>query len=812
MAAASVTPAVLEEKLSLTPAHMRIVGKKASVAEALAATVEGTDALTAGVPPEVGVLLFTLASKLPASRADFLPVLGSRVVKGAINSPAKLTAALTYVGTTEGSADAADMAALEEASGVGVEVGADEIASSVGAIVDENAEMLVAERYLFNAASLLGPVRERFPRMAFADGKAVKQELDGRVLALLGPRTEADDEAVKEAKRAKKSAGKKARKADPAPAPAAAAAASSAAAGADGGADGAAGAGTGESAAAITAAFAARDLASARNSDELLAAHAKVTGGVLRTRFPPEPNGFLHIGHAKSMNLNFKLAFALAGCDKAGDTLFRYDDTNPEAESQEYIDSQADNVHWMGWRPCATTYSSDYFDELFALAVRLVKEGKAYVCHQTAEEMAACRDLRKAGKEGYESPWRNRPVAESLREFARMRAGEYAEGTAVLRLKMDWSSPNPNLWDIIAYRIKFHPHPRTGDAWCIYPSYDFTHCIVDSLEHIDLSLCTLEFEPRRDSYYWLLEALGMWRPRVWEFSRLNIACNVLSKRKILKLVMGGTLRGWDDPRLLTINGIRRRGFSPESLNAFCDDVGVTRSANTIRPELLDHHARSFHDVHAPRAFAVIDPIRVEITNMADADSFEVEAACHPKDASRGSRKLVLSRTLFIETSDFRETDDSGYFGLAPGKTVGLRFAGLLTCTGVTRNASGEIACIQATYKHERDSRPKGNVHWVSAAPGAEPARAEIRLYSRLFTADFPGELTGNFLDDLNPKSEEVMSDAVIEASLVGVREFSTFQFERLGYFTADKDSTADRMVFNRTVTLRESSSAKAIKA
>jgi len=807
MAAASATPdaAVLESKLSLTKAHMRIVGKKAAVAAALTAAVEGTGALADGVSADVGLLLFTLATKLQPSKAHFLPVIGSRVVSGAIDSSSKLTAALSFAKASVGSS--VDEAALDEEAGVGVHVDADEIAASVGALFDEHAAEMAEQRYIFNASTLLVPIRARFPRIRFADGKAVKNELDARVLALLGPRTDEDDAAIKEAKKAKKTAGKKARKDDEAASDGAATPAA-AAASASGAADDA------DSETSVRAAFEARDLASAANSDALLASHAAVTGGVLRTRFPPEPNGFLHIGHAKSMNLNFKLAFALAGRKEAGDTIFRYDDTNPEAESQEYIDSQADNVSWLGWAPCRTTHSSDYFAELHDLAVRLVREGKAYVCHQTAEQMAACRELRKKEDpaRGWDSPWRGRSVEENLAEFAKMREGRYKEGQAVLRLRMDWDSPNPNLWDIIAYRIKFHPHPRTGSAWCMYPSYDFTHCIVDSLEHIDLSLCTLEFEPRRDSYYWLLEALGLWRPRVWEFSRLNIARNVLSKRKILKLVQGGTLRGWDDPRLLTINGLRRRGYPAEAVNAFCDDVGVTRAANTIRPELLEHHARAYHDACAPRALAVLRPLRVVLTNLSPSDFHAVEAPVMPKDPSAGTRTLPLSRVLYIEESDFRDADERSFFGLAPGKTVGLRYAGLITCDDVVRDASGAVTEVRATYSAERTSKPKGNLHWVSSPAGEEPVRAEVRLYSDLFSEDFPGERTGNFMDDLCADSEEVVGGAMVEPGMLSAPPLQAFQCERLGYFVVDPDTTDGRLVLNRTVTLRESTSAKAVKA
>jgi glutaminyl-tRNA synthetase len=780
-------------RVGLSEAQTATVLKKPAIASALALSVGKGSA-----SGEASGLLFSLVTKVPATKYHLLPFVGRYIVEGKVNSTSKVHAASNFIKAHGGSIEEIDAAAFEAASGVGVDVTDTEVTRCVDAVVASVRATLEEERYTFPISTLLVAVRERFPHMAFADGRTMKDCLDGKILEVLGPRTAEDDAR---AASGKKSKGGKDSKKDTAPTPVVAASSASAEAA------------PAETLSSVRDVFVARDLASAKNSERLLKEHMEVTKGVLRTRFPPEPNGFLHIGHAKSLNLNFNLAFKIAGCETPGDTIFRYDDTNPEAESQEYIDSQADNVSWMGWKPCCTTFSSDYFEVLHDLAVKLIKDGKAYVCHQTAEEMAASREKRRSGEQGFESPWRNRPMEESLYEFAKMREGRYAEGTAVLRLKMDWSSPNPNMWDLIAYRIKYHPHPHRGSDWCIYPSYDYTHCIVDSLEHIDYSLCTLEFEPRRDSYYWLLEALDMWRPRVWEFSRLNICRNVLSKRKILKLVKMGVVRGWDDPRLLTLNGIRRRGFPPPAINAFCDDIGVTRTENVIHPHKLEFHVRTFYDSHAARAFAVLEPLRVEITNLGEGECFTVEAPVMPKDDSKGTRTMHLSKFMYVERSDFREEDDKSFFGLAPHKTVGLRYAGLLTCTGVHKNARGDVTGLSATYRHERDSKPKGNLHWVSSAPGSEPARAEVRLYEDLFTTNFPGEATGNFLDDLNPHSERTLKGAVIEPSLDGAPTLAAFQFERLGFFVVDQDSSSSTgMVFNRTVTLRESVSAKELKA
>ena len=341
-------------------------------------------------------------------------------------------------------------------------------------------------------------------------------------------------------------------------------------------------------------ALSAREMTAAVNSPELVAQHLAVTGGKVRTRFPPEPNGYLHIGHAKSMNMNFELAFEKLGVEPSRrQTIFRYDDTNPEAESEEYVHSLAEDVAWLGWKPNPTTYSSDYFQQLYELAVELIKRGKAYVCHQSKADIEKCREIARAQVNDPNapgnpcSPWRDRPIEESLRLFEDMRKGKFDSNQATLRMKMDMSSPNPNMWDQVAYRIKYVPHPHVGSAWCIYPTYDYTHCIIDSLEHIDYSICTLEFETRRESYYWLLEALDLYRPRVYEMSRLNISYTLLSKRKLLKLVTSGFMRGWDDPRMPTIKGLRRRGYTAGIINSFCKEIGATRNENVVQYERLD---------------------------------------------------------------------------------------------------------------------------------------------------------------------------------------------------------------------------------
>jgi len=644
------------------------------------------------------------------------------------------------------------------------------------------------------------------------------------------------------------------------------------------------------------------------NSPALVAAHRAATRGVARTRFPPEPNGYLHIGHAKSMNLNFEGAFrevgliapdaeagsavpaGAAGGEFSGyETIFRYDDTNPDAESQEYIDNQAENVRWMGWRPARVTHSSDYFEQLHGFAVELIRRGRAYVCHQTKAEIEASREAAAAlhrpaapgappapappapGAPGApESPFRDRPAAESLREFALMRAGAYAEGSTSLRLKIDMRSVNPTLWDPVAYRIKYTPHPMTGAAWCIYPSYDFSHALIDSLEHVDFSLCTLEFEVRRELYYWVLRELDVWRPRVWEFARLEITHVQLSKRKILKLVQDGTVRGWDDPRIPTLNGLRRRGYTPQAINAFCRDIGVTRHYNTVQYGKLEHHVRAHLDQVARRDFLVLRPLCVELVGAgvgadeaAAAAFFRlIEAPDFPRDAASPAaprHALPLTRRLYVEREDFRDEDDPSFFGLAPGKVVGLRYAGLVRVVGVERDAAtGEPLLLRCEYDHERRgfadgagagagaaAKVKGNLHWVSgAAPGEEPPRVEVRLYEHLFVTERPGE-TGDWEREINPHSERVVRDARANPALVarlhaqaaaadaggagGVAggagaaapvAGTPLQLERVGYFVVDKDSRLGaaaaggppHLVLNQTVGLKENNETKKVKA
>ncbi|KDO30498.1 glutaminyl-tRNA synthetase [Saprolegnia parasitica CBS 223.65] len=568
----------------------------------------------------------------------------------------------------------------------------------------------------------------------------------------------------------------------------------------------------------------ARMLDVMKNSEAMLKEHEKVNGGCVVTRFPPEPNGYLHVGHAKSMSMNFNQAFETLGvpADKRR-TIFRYDDTNPEAESQEYIQAIRANVDWLGWKPWKTTYSSEYFDELYEFAIKLIKKGRAYVCHQSKADIEACRSVLRdlhgrVASEGLvltpqvlaaaESPFRNRSVDDNLKHFEMMRRGQYAEGAASLRLKMQLESPNPNMWDFVAYRIKFVPHPHIGDKWCIYPTYDYTHCIVDALEHIDYSICTLEFETRRESYYWLLDQLDLYKPMVYEFARLNMTYTVMSKRKLLKLVTKGVVRGWDDPRLSTLNGLKRRGFSAPILNAFCKEIGVTRTQSTIEIDRLYAVARNMLGDASARAMAVLDPIPVEIENPLSTP-LVCNVPLYPQDKTRTEAHAVeLTPTFFLDRSDVRATDAADFFGVAPLKSVRLKYAAVFTCTSVITDAAGNVTKVTGTvdWSNEKGISPKGTMTWVPSSA----LECEVRVYSHLFTVPELGAVDDweSLIDSKG--SEKVYASARVVSSVASAAHLDSFQFERMGYFVVDQDSTSTRKVFNQIVALKDATAAPAV--
>jgi len=528
----------------------------------------------------------------------------------------------------------------------------------------------------------------------------------------------------------------------------------------------------------------------------------KYGDAVIQTRFPPEPNGYLHIGHAKSICLNFGLADEFGG-----KTNLRFDDTNPEKEEQEYVDSITKDVRWLGFDWDGLFYASDYFDQLYEYAVRLINDGKAYVDDLSADEIRKYRGtLTEPGKE---SPYRNRSAQENLDLFERMRKGEFQDGSRVLRAKIDMASPNLNMRDPVMYRILRADHHRTGSKWCIYPMYDFAHGQSDSIEHVTHSICTLEFEDHRPLYNWFIQQLGIFPSQQIEFDRLNLTYTLLSKRKLLKLVQEKYVTGWDDPRMPTLSGIRRRGYTPESIRNFCNAIGISKTNGTLELAMLEHFVREDLNKRAPRVMAVLRPLKVVIDNYPEDQVDEVDAVNNPEDESAGKRKVPFSKVLYIEQDDFREDPPKQYYRLSPGREVRLRYGYFITAKHVVKNDKGEVIEVHCTYDpatrggNSPDGRKvKSTIHWVSAAHAID---AEVRIYDKLFTVEDPNQVAEGqeFTANLNPNSLEVIAQAKLEPSLANAPVEGRYQFERLGYFCVDPDSKPDHLMFNRTVALKD---------
>ncbi len=524
--------------------------------------------------------------------------------------------------------------------------------------------------------------------------------------------------------------------------------------------------------------------------------------GRVQTRFPPEPNGYLHIGHAKAICLDFGLADEFGG-----HTNLRFDDTNPEKEETEYVDSILEDVKWLGFHWDGLFYASDYFDQLYEWALKLIRDGKAYVDDLSAEEIRKYRGtLTEPGKD---SPHRDRTVEENLDLFQRMKAGEFPDGSRVLRAKIDMASPNLNMRDPVMYRILHAEHHRTGNKWCIYPMYDYAHGQSDSLERVTHSMCTLEFEDHRPLYNWFIQQLGIFPSQQIEFDRLNLTHTLLSKRKLLQLVREGRVRGWDDPRMPTLSGIRRRGYPPEAIRNFCASIGVSKTTGSIELAMLEHFVREDLNKRAPRVMAVLRPLKVVIDDYPEHQVEEMDAVNNPEDPAAGSRKVPFSRVLYIEQDDFREVPPPKYFRLTPGREVRLRYGYFIKCTSVVKNEKGEVVEVHCTYDpttrggNAPDGRKvKATIHWVSAAHAVD---AEVRIYENLFLKENPSDVEEgqDVLDNLNPSSLEVIADAKLEPSLANAAVGSRFQFERLGYFCVDPEAKPGKPVFNRTVALKD---------
>jgi len=527
-------------------------------------------------------------------------------------------------------------------------------------------------------------------------------------------------------------------------------------------------------------------------------------GGRVHTRFPPEPNAYLHIGHAKAIYNSFSIAEEFNGLYN-----LRFDDTNPIKEEQEYIDAIIQDIRWLGWDwEDRLYYASDYFEQMYEYAEQLIKAGKAYVDELSAEEIKDYRGtLTEAGRL---SPYRERPIEENLDLFRRMRAGEFPNGSHVLRAKIDMASPNLNMRDPVMYRILHAEHPRTGDKWCIYPMYDWAHGLEDSIEGITHSLCSLEFEDHRPLYDWFLDELGIYHPQQIEFARTNLTYTVTSKRRLLKMVQEGLVRGWDDPRLPTLSGLRRRGYTPEAIKLFCERIGITKAKSTIDIAFLEHCLREDLNQRAQRVMGVLHPLRLVIDNYPEGQVEELDAVNNPEDPAAGTRKVPFSRVLYIEKEDFREDAPEKYFRLVPGREVRLRYAYFITCVGVVKDEkTGEIVEVHCTYDPATkggdapDGRKvKSTLHWVSAEHALE---AEVRLYDRLFNKEDPMDVEdgADYITYLNPNSLEVLTSCRVEPRLAGASPESRYQFERLGYFCVDPDSSPEKLVFNRVVSLRD---------
>ncbi|CAL8325305.1 unnamed protein product [Merluccius merluccius] len=724
-----------------------------------------------GVDKAMGTLLYSMVSRLrDTTRLTFL---SDHIAQRKISTEVQLAAALEFVKSHP--QDPINQAQFENVCGVGVVITPEQIEEAVEAVINKHKEQLLKERYRYNMGLLMGEARAS---LKWADGKIIKNEVDVQVLHLLGAKTEADLEKKMKTSKCRclyvtkslicrSSLGEvqpegtslmeqlrgealKFHK-------------------------------TGEN-------YKSEGYVVTPNTMNLLKKHMEITGGQIRTRFPPEPNGILHIGHAKAINFNFGYAKANNGI-----CFLRYDDTNPEKEEEKYFTAIKEMVEWLGYEPYEITHASDNFQHLYDLAVDLVRRGHAYVCHQRGEELK--------GHNAPPSPWRDRPMEESLVLFERMKKGLFAEGEATLRMKMVMEDGK---MDPVAYRIKYTPHHRTGDEWCIYPTYDYTHCLCDSIENITHSLCTKEFQARRSSYFWLCNALDVYCPVQWEYGRLNLTYTVVSKRKIIKLVETGVVRDWDDPRLFTLTALRRRGFPAVAINNFCARVGVTVAQVTMEPHLLEACVRDVLNETAPRVMAVLEPLKVTITNHPGDSKSEVQVPNFPADEAKGSHVVPFTNIIFIEQSDFREVMEKGYKRLTPDQPVGLRHAGyVISVQKVIKDAQGkvvelEVSCCVST---EAKEKPKAYIHWVS-----QPLKCEVRLYERLFmhkNPEDPSEVPGGFLSDINPNSMDVIDSALVDRSVTGASALDKFQFERLGYFSVDADSTAEKLVFNRTVTLKE---------
>lgn len=727
------------------------------------------------ITPDDGILLYHLASKVKPSVTSHLPLLVEWIMSKNLSTTQRIDAALEHL--VASSVGTVDVAKLKESCGYGVNIKPEQIESAVEETINQFKGELMEKRYKFNPGTIMQAVNTK---LKWADGKAVKSEVDLQILDLLGPKTEEDLAPATKAGKVKNQIKVKIVK-DDKPKNNSTTEQNHV---------------EQENTVSINDVLAKINFHKpgenyktdgyvvTPNTMKHLEDHLKFTGGQVRTRFPPEPNGILHIGHAKAININFGYAAVNKGI-----CFLRYDDTNPEKEEEKFFVGIKDMVEWLGYKPFKITHSSDYFDQLYEWAIVLIKKGLAYVCHQKAEDIK--------GFNPPPSPWRDRPVEENLQLFQDMKNGKIDEGKATLRMKVTLEEGKQ---DPVAYRIKFIPHHRTGDKWCIYPTYDYTHCLCDSIEHITHSLCTKEFQNRRSSYYWLCNALDIYCPVQWEYGRLNMNYTVVSKRKIAKLITEKIVNDWDDPRLFTLTALRRRGFPAEAINSFCARMGVTGAQSVVDPMMLEASVRDALNESATRVMVVLNPLKLTIVNGCEIS--KVSVPDFPNDPSKGSHDVKLDTTVFIDGSDFKEAPEKGFRRLAPNQTVGLKHAGLvLTVKDILKKTDGSISEIKVSAEPvSNTNKPKAFIQWVSG-----PVSVEVRLYERLFKHKNPedtSEVPNGFLSDVNTSSLTV-EEGYADRSLLSAKPFDKFQFERIGFFSVDPDSSSDRLVFNRTVTLKE---------
>ena len=760
---------------------------------------------------ELGMLLIQIAEKLNPTYNHRLPLLLKYIIPKKLSTSQQIDLAIGYL--KKKGQEEIDVSEFEKICGIGVKITEDDIRKEINNLMKSKLDEIKKQRYNYPSNNILYDLNSKF---TFFDKKVAKKILDEEIDKILGGKNEEElkeeklrkrfEELKNKQKKDKKSfteedkkemqkikeelkkydlntkklkdeqkKEKEEKKVEEEPE---------------------------ENETDKLSKLMARDMKSALNTPELLKKHLEATGGKIITRFPPEPNGYLHIGHAKAMRFSFTSA-----AKNGGHTYLRLDDTNPEKENKEFIESVKENVNWLGYKPWKVTFASDYLQELYEIAIKLIKKGLAYVDDLSKEQMSEYRDKKM------DSPYRNRTVEENLKLFEKMKQGRFEEKQCCLRMKIDNQHNNPCMRDPVAYRIKYVPHPHAGSDWCIYPTYDFTHCLNDSLENITHSLCTLEFEIRRDSYYWLLEAAEMYRPFVWEFSRLNISHVVVSKRKLLQLVTTHTVTGWNDPRMPTIDGLRRRGYTPDSINNFVDRVGVTRrgNENIISITWLEESIRTDLDKKAKRTMAVIEPLKVTLKNL-DKD-VELDTFLFPKLKEQGGiRKVTLSKTIYIERTDFREEDSKDFYGLTPKQEVGLKYAGIIKVEEVKKDKNGKVIELICIYSPE-SKKIKGRIHWISEK---DYVYAEARLYGYLFLSDDPFHakeegVSHDPMDDLNPNSLVIKMGAMVHKDICkDLKKLDHFQFERVGYFTCDYDTNVEkgRYVFNLTVDLGDGKANK----